>query len=430
MAKEKEELGGTSLEEGKKGNEEEIDKFIKEALEESKKEEEEEKSAKGAEPAAAEEKVEAAPQGEIILRATPIRKEAAQLPEKEPEKRETSYEKTFKKYSAGDIISGTVVKIDPSGVLIDIGYKAEGLILPDELSETPFRDPGEVVKIGDKIEVWIERLENKEGYVVLSKKRAPQEKKWKATYDAYRQKKVLEAKVTSAVKGGLVVDYEGIRGFIPASQIAKKPETPLDEFVGKMIAIKVIEINRRQGKIVFSHKLAAGEAQRFEADKLFNDLEVGQIKKGAVTSIKNFGAFVDIGGIEGLIHITELSWKRVNHPSEVLKIGDKIDVFVLGVDKDSRKIALGLKELQPDPWVSANELYKAGDIVKGKVVRLVNFGAFIELEKGLEGLCHISELSTKPVQRPEDILKVSDEVSVKILRVLPEEQKIGLSIRE
>ena len=427
MAKEKEELGATSLEEGKKGNEEEIDKFIKEALEESKKEEEEKKAAG---PEAAEEKVEAKPQGEVILRATPIRKEAAEIPEKEPEKRETSYDKTFKKYTAGDVIIGTVVKIDPSGVLVDIGYKAEGLIPTDELSETPFREPGEVVKIGEKIEVLIEKLENKEGYVVLSKKRAAHEKKWKVVYDAYRHRNVLEAKVSTAVKGGLVVDYEGIRGFIPASQIAKKPETQLDEFVGKMIAIKVIEINRRQGKIVFSHKLAAGEAQRFEADKLFNELEVGQIRKGRVTSIKKFGAFVDIGGIEGLIHITELSWKRVNHPSEVLKIGDEIDVFVLGVDKDSRKVALGLKELQPDPWVSANELYKAGEIVKGKVVRLVNFGAFIELEKGLEGLCHISEISTKPVQRPEDVLKAGDEVSVKILRVLPEEQKIGLSIRE
>ena len=223
---------------------------------------------------------------------------------------------------------------------------------------------------------------------------------------------------------------EGIRGFIPASQVAKKAETKLEEFVGKTIPIKIIDIDRRQGKVVLSHKLAASEKQKFQIDKLLDELEIGQVRHGVVSSIKSFGAFVDLGGIEGLIHLTELSWKRVNHPGEVLKLGDEIDVFVLGVDKTNRKVALGLKELQPDPWVEANELYKVGQIVKGKVTRLVKFGAFIELEKGLEGLCHISELSTKPVHRPEDAVRVGDEVTVKILRVLPEEQKIGLSIKE
>lgn len=430
MAEEKEEFEGTSLEAEKpKEKEEEVDKFIKAALEESKKEEEEKKA-----PPKEPKKPEVKPTEEVGLKATPIRKELLEVPKKEAKKKppvgEAAYEKTFKKYNVGDIVKGTVVKLDPSGVLVDIGYKAEGLILPEELSEKPFREIEEVVKIGDKVEVFIENLENKEGYVVLSMKGADYEKKWRETYEAYKQKKVLEAKVTSAVKGGLVVDYEGIRGFIPASQVAKKADVPLEKFVGKTIPIKIIEINRRQGKIVLSHKLAAGEKQRFQVDKLLNQLEVGQIKKGVVTSIKKFGAFVDIGGIEGLIHLTELSWKRVNHPSEVLKLGDEIDVFVLGVDKTSRKIALGLKELQPDPWVQAEELYKVGETVKGKVTRLINFGAFIELEKGLEGLCHVSELSTKPVQNPEDILKVGDEVKVKILRILPEEQKIGLSLRE
>ena len=336
-----------------------------------------------------------------------------------------TYESTFKEYKVGDIVDGTVVKVDPSGVLVDIRYKAEGLILPEEVSEK-----GEELKVGEKIKVFIENLENKEGYIVLSKRRADHEVKWRTAYDAYKNRKVLEAKVTGVVKGGLIVDYDGIKGFIPASQVAKKADTPLEGFKDQVLPIKIIQIDRRQGKIVLSHKLGAGEKQKYQIDKVLDQIEVGQIKKGTVTSIKSFGAFVDIGGVEGLIHITELSWKRVNHPSDVLKIGEEIDVFVLGVDKVKKKVALGLKELQPDPWVEAADLYKVGDIVKGKVVRLVKFGAFIELEKGLEGLCHISELSEKTVHRPEDAVKAGDEVQVKILRVLPDEQKIGLSIKE
>jgi len=412
---------GTFIEKGRGETEFlEVEELIKETLEESKRLE----------------KPSVSPQKEEIkkeeFKATAL-STPTPPPAAEPTKKEvpsSGYEETFKEYQAGDIVKGTVIKIDPSGVLVDIKYKADGLIPPEELSEKPFSSPNEVVKVGEVIDVYIENLENKEGYVLLSKKRADYEKKWQLAYDAFRNKKLLEGKVLQALRGGLVVDCDGIRGFIPASQVAKRPEISLESFVGQTLPVKVIEVNRRQGKIVLSHKLGAGEKEKFAAEKLLDELEVGQIRKGKVVSLKSFGAFVDLGGIEGLIHLTELSWKRVKHPSEVLKLGDEIDVFVLGVDKINKKVALGLKELQPDPWVTAAEIYKPGQIVKAKILRFAKFGAFAELEHGLEGLIHISEISKDPVSKPEDAVKIGDVVEVKILRVVPEEQKIGLSIKE
>lgn len=408
-----EELKGTFIEKGKGGAEfSEVDELIRQTLEESK--------LVAAPPVKEETKKEE-------FKATVFTKPAPPPPPPPPP---AGYEATFKEYKTGDIVRGTVLKVDPSGVLVDIKYKADGLISPDELSEKTFGSPEEVVKVGDVIDVFIENLENKEGNVVLSKKRADYEKKWKIASDAYRNKTLLEGKVIQALKGGLVIDCGGIRGFIPASQVSKKIEEALDSFMGKILPVKVIEVNPRQGKIVLSHKLAAGEREKLEVRKLLDELEVGQVRRGKVVSLKSFGAFVDLGGIEGLIHLSELSWKRVKHPSEVLKMDEEIDVFVLGVDRINKKVALGLKELQSDPWVNASELYKPGQIVKAKILRFARFGAFAELERGLEGLIHISELSKEPVEKPEDALKIGDTVEVKILRVIPEEQKIGLSVKE
>ncbi len=413
---ESDDFEGTIIENKDGGQQEEVDVLIQQTLEEAR-----------LVPKASEKKT-----AETGLAGTPISIVPPPAPEpaKSQAEEKPKYEETFKTYQAGDIIKGKIAKIDPIGVLVDIGYKSEGLIPAAEFSDVPAGELEKRLKIGDEVEVFIEKLESKEGYVILSKKHADREKKWRIAYDAYKNRKVLEAKVVSVVKGGLVVDCEGIRGFIPASQVVKKPEAELAEFVGKNIPIKVIEIDRRQGRVVLSHKLAAAEKQRFEAEKLFDEIEVGQIRHGTVTSIKKFGAFVDLGGVEGLIPLSEISWKRVSHPSEVLKVGDETDCFVLGIDREKRKISLGLKELQPDPWVEAEKLYKVGEIVKGRVARLAKFGAFVELEKGLEGLVHISELSITPVSKPEDAVKPGDEVQVKILRILPEEQKIGLSIRE
>ncbi|MFC1559808.1 30S ribosomal protein S1 [Candidatus Margulisiibacteriota bacterium] len=435
-----EDLEGTNISKGKESIQD-IDDLIKETLAETKKEAEIKKE-KAQKEEAIKEKAAATPlepkKEEPGYSATPIKKEppketpAQGTPisiKKEPQKEEM-YEATFKSYKQGDIVKGKVLKIDPSGVLVDIKYKADGLIKPDELTDNPSVNPGDVVKEGDIIDVLIERLEDKEGYVTLSKRKAEYETKWQAAYDAYKGRKVIEGKVTGAVKGGLIIDYNGIRGFIPASQVASEAKDKLDSLVGQSLPIKIIEINKRQGKVVLSHKIATSEKQRFDAGKVIDQIEVGQVKKGTVTSLKKFGAFVDIGGVEGLIHLSELSWRRVNHPSDVLKTGDEIDVFVLGVDKETKKVALGLKELQDDPWVKAGELYKAGQIVKCKIARFVKFGAFVDLDGGLEGLVHISELSANPVANPEDAVKVGDVVEAKVLRVLPAEQKIGLSIKQ
>ncbi len=350
--------------------------------------------------------------------------------EPSPKSNDKSYEDTFKTYKAGDLVVGTVVKVEPQNILVDIGYKAEGLITAEEYSDHGITNEN-APKIGEKISAYIIRLENKEGYILLSKKKADYETKWKIAYDAFKHRKILEAKVISAVKGGLVVECLGIKGFIPASQVNKSPEESLDSFVNKTLAIKVIQIDRRQGKIVLSHKMGEKDRKHFDSEKTLQALEVGQIANGTVSSLKNFGAFVDIGGIEGLIHISELSWKRVKHPSEILKVGDKINVFILGVDKENKKVALGLKELQEDPWVLAAEKYRPGDIVPVKVLRFTKFGAFVEINENLEGLIHISEISAKPIRSPEEAeIKIGDIINAKILRVLPEEQRIGLSLKQ
>lgn|GEM_PF-415049 len=380
-------------------------------------------------PFSAEPTIPAAASAAPAAAATPV-KPAEPPTAKEPQgtaaNPQDAFSSALKEYKPGDLVVGTIAKADHTSILVDIGYKAEGFL---DIKEFTPEEIKAGIKVGDKVTVLIERLENREGYVVLSKRKADYENSWNQAYRAYKERSLLEAKVTSAVQGGLVVDYNGIRGFIPASQVKKEADAKLEDFVGTVIPIKVIQIDRRAGKVVLSHKLAAGEKKQYEKDKLIDEIEVGQVKHGTVSSIKSFGAFVNLGGIEGLIHISELSWKRVKHPSEVLKVNQELDVFVLGVDKVNHKIALGLKELQADPWAEAINHFKVGQVVKGTVVRLASFGAFIELDHNLEGLCHVSELSLQPVREPSEAVKPGDIVEVKILRILPDEQKIGLSIR-
>ncbi|MEA3494294.1 MAG: 30S ribosomal protein S1 [Candidatus Margulisiibacteriota bacterium] len=424
----------TNIGEGK-GTDEflEVEKLIKETLSESKSVKEEPVPA----PKAPEEKKKSEfkatsitlPKKELSAEARPVPRIPKGKGESNPPPELDKYDATFKEYKVGDIVKGKVLQVDQSGVLVDINYKADGIIPPGELSEKSSIPADQVVKVGDIINVFIENLENKEGYAVLSKVRADQETRWRLAYEAYKKKSILEGKVIQAVRGGLVVDCEGVRGFIPASQVQKKTSESLDSFKDKVLPVKVIEINRRQGKIVLSHKQAAGQKDKVRSFKILDELEVGQIRKGKVSSLKNFGAFVDLGGMDGLIHLSELSWKRVKHPSEVLKVGQELEVFVLGVDKVNKKIALGLKELQPDPWEMATEYFKPGQIVKVKILRFAKFGAFADIGHGLEGLIHISEMSKEPIQDPGDAAKIDDEVEVKILRVLPEQQKIGLSIK-
>ncbi|MFC1478941.1 30S ribosomal protein S1, partial [Candidatus Margulisiibacteriota bacterium] len=332
------------------------------------------------------------------------------------------YASTIKDYKAGDIVKGKVVSTGRD-ILVDIDYKSEGIIEADDIQN------GSKIKIGDIIEVYILKLENKDGHPVLSKSIADLERAWKMAYESYKQKDTLEAKVVSAVKGGLVVDYWGIRGFIPASQVLKNQDEELSSFIDQEIPVRVIEVDRRRKKIVFSHKLAAISEINESTQHLWKEIEAGQVRKGVVSSIKKFGVFVDLGGIEGLVHVSELSWKRIDNPSSFLKMGDKVEVFVLSVDPEKKKISLGMKQLQPDPWVGVEDRYTAGQLVTGKIVRLTTFGAFIELEEGLEGLIHISELSDNKIDNPEEVVKAGDLVQARVLRVDASSQRIGLSIK-
>jgi len=356
----------------------------------------------------------AAPQKEGPVQAKP------QVPSDPTKDR---YDSTFKTYNSGDIVKGTVVKIDPSGVLVDIHYKSDGLIPSHEIGEKQ-------LNVGDKIDVLIEAVSTKEGYVLLSLKKAEGEIKWRTLYDSFKFKRAVEVKVTSAVGGGLVADYCGIRAFIPASQVYKRPDMPLSDFVGQTVPVKVIEIDRRHSKVILSHRLGNQEKQKLDRDKLFDQIEVGQVLKGNVSNIKKFGAFVNVNGIEGLVHVNDISWKRIDDPAKVLSPGQEVDVFVIGVDRLAKKLSLGIKQLLPDPWASVGDKYRPGQDVSVKILRFAKFGAFVEIEEGIEGLIHNTELTSKQGVNPQDTVKIGDTVKARVLRISPDEQKIGLSIRE
>ena len=324
----------------------------------------------------------------------------------------------------GDVVEGIVTRLENGGVYIDFKYKSEGFIPLVELN------PGETIEVGQTVSGMIGHLESKEGYTILSKRRADEELAWRDLNRAYKRKESVEADVIGTVSGGLVVEIYHIRAFIPASHVLKGSSDSLDEFLNTRISAKVIQLDRRRRKVVLSHKLAAHAAGASkEQAAAIEKIQVGQTIHGKVTSIKDFGAFVDVGGVEGLVHISEMSWKRIEHPTEMLSAGQEIDVFVLGVDPETRKISLGMKQLQQDPWVSIAEKYAVGSLVKGTVSRIVTFGAFVKLEDNIEGLVHISEIAEQRIQSAADVLKPGQAVEARVLRVIPEEQKIGLSIK-
>jgi len=333
-------------------------------------------------------------------------------------------------YQEGDVVTGVVRHVEKSGVLVDMGYKSDGFISNAEFSNDPDITPASLgLKPGDDIRAYIEKLESREGYTILSRKRAEYEDAWSSLISLAKSRGSLEVKITSKVQGGLVASYMGIKGFIPASHILKEPEDTLDGWIGQTIEAGVIQADRKRRKVVFAKRTAKQKANREAAQKLLESLEMGQVRQGKVTSIKDFGVFVDLGGAEGLVHISELSWVRVANPSELVTVGQDVSVFVLGVDKENGKISLGMKQLQPDPWVNVKERYNVGDLVTGVVTRILTFGAFVKIEANLEGLIHISELSNKRVLRVEDIVSVGQTVEAKIIKIIPEDQKIGLSLR-
>jgi small subunit ribosomal protein S1 len=339
-----------------------------------------------------------------------------------------NYAATIKPINEGDVVSGEVVRIDKDEVLVDIGYKSEGVIPATELSIRRSVDPAEEVSLGDPVDALVLTKEDAEGRLILSKKRARFEKAWRRIEAAAESGEPVEGTVIEVVKGGLILDL-GVRGFLPASLVDIRRVHNLDEFMGQKLECKVIELNRSRNNVVLSRRAVLEEERKEVRQQILGRLQPGQVVEGKISNIVDFGAFVDLDGIDGLIHISELSWSHVNHPSEVLSIGDTVRVKVLDIDRDRQRISLGLKQTQEDPWQRVLDSYNSGDVLEGKVTKVVAFGAFVEIIPGVEGLVHISELAEHHVESPSEVVNPSDEVRVKILEIDEERRRISLSIK-
>ena len=335
----------------------------------------------------------------------------------------------LKNIKRGEIVSGTVVQINENEVLVDVGGKSEGIIPLGELSLVNTKDPKEGINVGDEIEVQVLRVENEDGNPVLSKKRADRRIAWEGLEDAFETGTELKGKVIEVVKGGLLVDV-GVRGFVPASLVERGYVADLNQYLDQELRLRVIELDRGKNKIVLSQKAILDEEYESNRVDTWDTLEEGQTRKGVVRRITDFGAFVDLGGVDGLLHVSEIAWGRVDHPADVLSEGQELEVYVLSVDKTGGKVSLGLKQLQRNPWEIAAEKFTPGIIVQGKVLRLAPFGAFVEVESGVEGLVHISQLAEEHVEKTEDVVSVGDIIQVKVLSVDPVAQRMSLSIRQ
>jgi len=312
-------------------------------------------------------------------------------PVKEDSGSHVDYSNTFRSLEEGDLVNGVVVHIDKEGVLVDVGTKSEGIIRPGELSVGHVQSVDDVVSVGDRIDVIVIQAENEEGNLVLSKKRADFEKAWERVQQAHDDQRTLTAMVSDRVKGGLVVDL-GIRGFVPGSHVGNGKVKNLDRYVGQSLPLKVLEVDRERRKVVLSHRLAIEEEREKQREETVEGLKEGEIRAGVVRRITDYGAFVDLGGIDGLLHVSEMSWTRINHPSEVVKVGQKIHVMLLKLNLEAGRVSLGLRQILPDPWADIEGRYKIGDLVKGPISRLVPFGTFVQLESGIEAIIPNSEL--------------------------------------
>ncbi|MDF9715598.1 30S ribosomal protein S1 [Nocardioides sp. ChNu-99] len=335
---------------------------------------------------------------------------------------------TIKYFNDGDIVDGTIVKVDRDEVLLDIGYKTEGVIPSRELSIKHDIDPSEVVKVGDQVEALVLQKEDKEGRLILSKKRAQYERAW-GTIEKVKEDGVVEGTVIEVVKGGLILDI-GLRGFLPASLVEMRRVRDLQPYVGQTLEAKIIELDKNRNNVVLSRRAWLEQTQSEVRQGFLTQLQKGQIRKGVVSSIVNFGAFVDLGGVDGLVHVSELSWKHIDHPSEVVTVGDEVTVEVLDVDMDRERVSLSLKATQEDPWQHFARTHQIGQIVPGKVTKLVPFGSFVRVEEGIEGLVHISELAERHVEIPEQVVQVNDDVMVKIIDIDLERRRISLSLKQ
>jgi len=346
-----------------------------------------------------------------------------------PEELIVAMEASLRDFKDGDILEGEVVKIDRDEVLLDIGYKSEGVIPSKELSIRHDVDPGEVVKVGDHVEALVLQKEDKEGRLILSKKRAQYERAWGRIEEVMQSGSTIKGPVIEVVKGGLILDI-GLRGFLPASLVDLRRVRDLHPFVGTELECKIIELDRNRNNVVLSRRAFLEESQSEGRKKFLESLQKGERRKGTVSSIVNFGAFVDLGGVDGLVHVSELSWKHVDHPSEVVQVGQEVEIEVLDVDLERERVSLSLKATQEDPWKEFERKYAAGEIIEGQVTKLVPFGAFVRVAQGIEGLVHISELSDQHVDTPESVLTVGDQVRVKVIEVDVPRRRISLSMRQ
>jgi len=336
---------------------------------------------------------------------------------------------TIKYFNDGDIVEGTIVKVDRDEVLLDIGYKTEGVIPSRELSIKHDVDPHEVVTVGDHVEALVLQKEDKEGRLILSKKRAQYERAW-GTIEAKKEAdEVVEGIVIEVVKGGLILDI-GLRGFLPASLVEMRRVRDLAPYVGKTLEAKIIELDKNRNNVVLSRRQWLEQTQSEVRSEFLNKLEKGQVRTGVVSSIVNFGAFVDLGGVDGLVHVSELSWKHIDHPSEVVEVGQEVTVEVLDVDLDRERVSLSLKATQEDPWRQFARTHAIGQVVPGRVTKLVPFGAFVRVDEGIEGLVHISELAERHVEIPEQVVNVGQEILVKVIDIDLERRRISLSLKQ
>lgn len=338
------------------------------------------------------------------------------------------YESTFPEINEGQVVHGTVVRVDKDEVLVDIGYKSEGVIPVSELSIRRSVNPADEVSLGDEIDALVLTKEDAEGRLILSKKRARFELAWKAIEAAHEAGDPVEGRVIEVVKGGLIIDL-GVRGFLPASLVDIRRVQDLDEFMGKELRAKVIELNRSRNNVVLSRRAVLEDERKEMRQAILDRLQPGDVVEGQISNIVDFGAFVDLDGMDGLIHISELSWSHVNHPSEVLEIGQTVKVKVLDIDRDRQRISLGLKQTQSDPWQQVLDTYGEGDVVQGRVTKVVTFGAFVEILPGVEGLVHISELAQHHVENPREVVSQGDPVNVKIIEVDADRRRLSLSLK-
>ncbi len=343
----------------------------------------------------------------------------------------------YKTLRRNEVLDGTIMALDRDGLIVDVGSKSEGVVPMNEMSTVNEEERLDLVEGAPVLVSVVDANENNDGHIVLSIDRARAERSWRNLQKQLDNGEVVEAQVVGFNKGGLLVDLGGVRGFVPASQVSnltgggeEQRQAELAGYVNRSIAMKVIEVNRRRNRLILSERQATQERRESRKERLLEELREGQVIEGRVTSLADFGAFVDIGGADGLIHLSELSWSRVNHPRDVLKPGDQVNVMVLNVDREHRKIALSAKRTQPEPWSTALDRYELGQIVQGTVTQVAPFGAFVRLEDGIEGLVHVSELSDTPVSSPGAVVKEGDVLRLKVIRIDTQRKRIGLSLRQ